>query len=171
MVRQALGQSRLSPLLILDIALPRDVEPGVGELSNVFLYDIDDLSQVVEGTLQRRRSEIAVAETIIRQGIDDFWGWYRGRAVVPLIRELRGRLEEVRELETQRALRALQHLPPEDRAAVEGLTRQLMNKVLHAPTTRLREAAAQGREGDVAHVTRYLFDLEAGGAGAPADED
>ncbi|HSJ25214.1 MAG TPA: glutamyl-tRNA reductase [Longimicrobiales bacterium] len=160
LVRQAMGRSRKAPLLILDIALPRDVEPEVGELPNVFLYDIDDLSQVVEGTLERRRSEIAVAEAIIREGIDDFWTWYRGRAVVPLIRELRGRLEEVRDAETQRALRALQHLAPEDRAAVEGLTRQLMNKVLHSPMTRLREAAAQGREGDVTPVARYLFDLE-----------
>jgi glutamyl-tRNA reductase len=133
----------------------------VGELPNVFLYDIDDLSQVVEGTLERRRSEIAVAEGIIRQGIDDFWIWYRGRNVVPLIRELRGRLEEVRDAETQRTLRALQHLAPEDRAAVENLTRQLLNKVLHAPTTRLREAAAEGREADVAHVARYLFGLGA----------
>jgi glutamyl-tRNA reductase len=161
MVRSALGQGRRSPLLILDIALPRDVEPAVGELPNVFLYDIDDLSQVVEGTLERRRSEIAVAEGIIRQGIDDFWIWYRGRNVVPLIRELRGRLEEVRDAETQRTLRALQHLAPEDRAAVENLTRQLLNKVLHAPTTRLREAAAEGREADVAHVARYLFGLGA----------
>jgi glutamyl-tRNA reductase len=169
MVSTALAQGRRSPLLILDIALPRDVEPGVGKLPNVFLYDIDDLSQVVEGTLERRRSEIAVAETIIRDGLDDFWIWYRGRNVVPLIRELRGHIEEVRELETQRALRALQHLAPEDRAAVENLTRQLMNKVLHAPTTRLREAAARGREGDVAHAARYLFGL--GPADAAADGD
>jgi glutamyl-tRNA reductase len=170
LARSALGTDRRSPLLILDIALPRDVEPGVGALPNVFLYDIDDLSQVVEGTLQRRRSEIAVAEAIIREGIADFWTWYRGRNVVPLIRELRGRLEEVRDAETQRALRALQHLAPEDQAAVENLTRQLMNKVLHAPTIRLREAAARGREADVAHVARYLFGLGTAGGGAHDDD-
>jgi glutamyl-tRNA reductase len=167
LVRDALGSGRRSPLLILDIALPRDVEPGVSDLPNIFLYDIDDLSQVVAGTLERRRSEIAVAESIIQQGISDFWSWYRGRNVVPLIRELRGRMEEVRELEVQRALRGLQHLAPEDQAAVENLTRLLMNKVLHAPMTRLREAAAQGQETDVAHAARYLFGLAAdeGGAG------
>jgi glutamyl-tRNA reductase len=170
LARSALVADRGSPLLILDIALPRDVEPGVGALPNVFLYDIDDLSQVVEGTLQRRRSEIAVAEAIIREGIADFWTWYRGRNVVPLIRELRGRLEEVRDAETQRALRALQHLAPEDQAAVENLTRQLMNKVLHAPTVRLREAAAHGRETDVAHTARYLFGLGAAGGGVHDDD-
>jgi glutamyl-tRNA reductase len=159
---RALGDGRRTPLLILDIALPRDVEQGVGRLPNVFLYDIDDLSQVVEGTLERRRSEIALAETIIREGIADFRAWYRGRHVVPLIRQLRGRAEEVREAETARALRALQHLPPGDRAVVENLTRQLLNKVLHAPTARLRAAAADGREGEIAHAARYLFDLGVG---------
>lgn len=160
LVGDALAVGRRSPLLILDIALPRDVEREVGELPNVFLYDIDDLSQVVEGNLERRRSEIAVAEQIIEAGLNDFWGWYRGRNVVPLIRQLRGRAEAVREFETSRALHALRHLPPEDRAVVENLTRQLLNKVLHSPTSRLREAAAVGRDGDVAAVARYLFGLE-----------
>jgi glutamyl-tRNA reductase len=161
LVEDALKGGRRTPLLILDIALPRDVEREVGELTNVFLYDIDDLSQVVEGTLERRRSEISVAEQIIADGISEFWGWYRSRNVVPLIRQLRGRAEELREAETARALRALQHLSPADQAAVEGLTRQLLNKVLHSPTARLREAAAEGREGDIAEAARYLFGLHA----------
>jgi glutamyl-tRNA reductase len=165
MVAGALQGSRRSPLLILDIALPRDVEKEVGELPNVFLYDIDDLSQVVEGTLERRRSEIAVAENIVQDGIRDFWSWYRGRNVVPLIRELRGRAEELRETETTRALRSMQHLSAGDQAAIENLTRQLLNKVLHAPTARLREAAAAGREGDIAEIARYLFALEYGNDG------
>ncbi|HSJ07514.1 MAG TPA: glutamyl-tRNA reductase [Longimicrobiales bacterium] len=159
----ALATSRRTPLLILDIALPRDVEHGVGELPNVFLYDIDDLSQVVEGTLERRRSEVGVAEQIIREGIHEFWAWYRGRSVVPLIRQMRGNAEEVRELETSRALRALQHLDPADRAVVENLTRQLLNKVLHSPTARLREAAASGRDAEIAPAARYLFGLENAG--------
>jgi glutamyl-tRNA reductase len=167
MVERALADARRSPLLILDIALPRDVEKEVGELPNVFLYDIDDLSQVVEGTLERRRSEISVAEHIVQDGIREFWAWYRGRNVVPLIRELRGRAEELRETETTRALRALRHLSPGDHAAIENLTRQLLNKVLHAPTARLREAAAGGREGDMAEAVRFLFDL---GNGAAEDE-
>jgi glutamyl-tRNA reductase len=162
LVEQVLNGGRPTPLLILDIALPRDVEPEVGELPNVFLYDIDDLSQVVEGTLEKRRSEISLAEAIIRDGIHEFWAWYRGRNVVPLIRQLRGRAEEVRELETMRALRALRHLSAEDHAAIENLTRQLLNKVLHSPTARLREAAAEGREAEIADAARYLFGLENG---------
>ncbi|MEX0907610.1 MAG: glutamyl-tRNA reductase, partial [Gemmatimonadota bacterium] len=160
LVEQAIAGGRESPLLILDLALPRDVEPAVSELPNVFLYDIDDLSQVVEGTLERRRSEIRVAEQIIGEGVGEFWSWYHGRNVVPLIRQLRGQAEALREAETTRALRALRHLSEADRAVVENLTRQLLNKVLHSPTARLREAAAEGREGDIAAATRYLFDLE-----------
>ncbi|HEX2166244.1 MAG TPA: glutamyl-tRNA reductase [Longimicrobiales bacterium] len=165
---RALAGGRRTPLLILDIALPRDVEREVGELPNVFLYDIDDLSQVVEGNLERRRSEIAVAEQIIQEGTREFRAWYRARNVVPLIRELRGRAEDVREAETARALRTLSHLSPADRAAVENLTRQLLNKVLHSPTARLREAAADGRGSEMTEAVRYLFGL----GNAPAlDED
>jgi glutamyl-tRNA reductase len=162
MVERVLAATRRSPLLILDIALPRDVDRAVSELPNVFLYDIDDLSQIVEGTLERRRSEIAIAESIVQEGIREFWAWYRGRNVVPLIRELRGRAEELREAETARVLRSLQHLSPADHAAIENLTRQLLNKVLHSPTARLREAAADGRDGEMAEAARYLFGLGSG---------
>jgi glutamyl-tRNA reductase len=162
MVERVLAATRRSPLLILDIALPRDVDRAVSELPNVFLYDIDDLSQIVEGTLERRRSEIAIAESIVQEGIREFWAWYRGRNVVPLIRELRGRAEELREVETARVLRSLQHLSPADHAAIENLTRQLLNKVLHSPTARLREAAADGRDGEMAEAARYLFGLGSG---------
>jgi glutamyl-tRNA reductase len=171
MVQRALGQNRRTPLLMLDIALPRDIEHEVGELPNVFLYDIDDLSQVVEGNIERRRSEIGVAEQIITQGIREFWAWYRGRNVVPLIRQLRGYAEDVREAETTRALRSLQHLAPADRAVVENLTRQLLNKVLHSPTARLREAAASGREGEIAEAARYLFSLDETGAYNGMDDE
>jgi len=160
LVDQAHIGGRKRPLLILDIALPRDVEPAVADAPNVFLYDIDDLSQVVEGNLERRRSEVALAETIIAEGVREFWNWYRGRNVVPTIRELRGWAEQVREAETRRTLHALRHLSERDQAAIETLTRQLLNKMLHAPTTRLRESAAEGRGAQVLEVARYLFALD-----------
>lgn len=171
---RALADGRKTPLLILDIALPRDVEREVGDLPNVFLYDVDDLSQVIEGNLERRRSEIALAEQIIQEGTREFSGWYRSRNVVPLIRELRGRAEDVREAETARTLRLLSHLSPADKAAVDNLTRQLLNKVLHSPTARLREAAAEGRAGEITEAARYLFGLGNGPAhndDAPPDGD
>lgn len=165
LVDRALPGGAPHPLLIVDIAIPRDVDPEVGEIGNVFLYDIDDLRQIVDDTLERRRAEIPVAERIVLEGVDEFWGWYTSRDVVPLIRELRDRAEEVRRTEVEKALRRLKHLAPDDREAVERLTRLILNKVLHQPTVRLREAARNGGGDAVVAAARYLFELGAAEGG------
>ncbi len=173
LMERALPQGPDKPLLVVDIALPRDVEPEVGEMPNLFVYDIDNLRQIVDDNLERRQKEIPRAERIVQAAVEEFWSWHSARDVVPLIRALRGRAEELRASELERAMRRLRHLPPEDLAAVEALTRQLLNKVLHAPTTRLRQAAAAGRALDVVDAARYLFELEEplnGQAGKEADE-
>jgi glutamyl-tRNA reductase len=148
------------PLLIVDLALPRDVEPEVGAIKNVFLYNLDDLHQVIQGTMAQRRAELPLAEDIIVAGVTEFWSWYRGLDVVPLIRGLRERAESMRAQEVERALRSLGHLSPEDRAAVEALTRQLLAKWLHQPTVKLRQAAANGHATDILSAARYLFELD-----------
>lgn len=160
MLEEALPGGPRTPLLIVDIAIPRDAEGDVGAMENVFLYDIDDLHQIVGDNLQRRESEIPRAERIVAEAVDEFWSWYRSLDVVPLIRAMRDRAEEVRRLEVEKALRRLDHLGPDDRAAVEKLTRQILNKVLHQPTVRLREAASQGNGLAVVHAARYLFDTD-----------
>lgn len=160
LVQRALPDGPDHPMLIVDIALPRDVEKLVGEVPNVFLYDVDDLKQIVDDNLERRQKEIPKAERIVRSAVDEFWAWHSARDAVPLIRALRGRAEQVRAAEVERAMRRLRHLPPEDQAAVEALTRQLLNKVLHAPTARLREAASGARALDVMDIARYLFELD-----------
>jgi glutamyl-tRNA reductase len=148
------------PLLILDIALPRDVDASVAELDNVFLYDIDDLSQVVEGNLRRRHSEIDAAQAIVDTEVREFQEWTRGREAVPLIRDLRGWAEDVRAAEVAKAMRAMKHLSPSDQEAVEALTRQLTAKLLHPPTTRIRRAASAGGDMGVIETGRYLFGLD-----------
>ena len=95
----------------------------------------------------------------------DFWSWYRTLDVVPLIRQLRDRAEQLRAQEVERALRALPHLSEQDRAAVEGLTRQLLAKLLHQPTVRLREAAASGENAEIVEAVRLLFELQNGNGG------
>jgi glutamyl-tRNA reductase len=160
LVLRALPEGPDHPLLVVDIALPRDVDRNVGDIPNVFLYDIDDLRQIVDDNLERRQKEIPRAERIVQAAVEDFCAWHSARDVVPLIRQLRGQAEELRSTELERAMRRLRHLPPEDQAAVEALTRQLLNKVLHAPTARLREAASSGRALDVVDVARYLFQLD-----------
>ncbi len=163
-LRQALPHGAARPLCIIDIALPRDVEPEVGEEPNVFLYDIDDLQAIVSGNLDRRRAELPAAEQIVGAGVEDFWSWYSSLAVVPTIRALRDHGERVRRAEVERALRSLQHLSPGDQQAIDALTRSLLNKLLHAPTVRLRQAAGDGRGTGVLDTARYLFELEPDGA-------
>ena len=159
MVARAFREGRREPMLLLDIALPRDVEPAAGSVDGVFLYDVDDLQQVVDSTLEQRRGEIIRADEIIGDGVAEFMTWYRGRSVVPVIQALRGRAEQVRRAELERVLRSA-HLDPQTAETLDVLTKQLMNKILHAPTVRLRNAAKDGREGEVAEAARYLFGLD-----------
>jgi glutamyl-tRNA reductase len=161
-LEMALASGRRHPLVILDIALPRDVDPSVRNLPNVHLFDLDDLSELVSGTFERRRSEVAIAERIIAEEVEEFRAWYRARPVVPVIRELRHRAEQLRQREIARLRGALRHLPEEDLDVVDRHVRQLLAKLLHTPTARLREAAADGREPEFVAAVRYLFALENG---------
>ncbi len=171
LVQRAFPTGRKDPLLILDIALPRDVEPGVADVENVFLYDIDDLTQIVDDNLERRKSELPEAERMVQETVSDFWSWYTSLQAVPVIRALRGQAESYRRVELEKAFRRMDHLAPEDREAIEILTKQILNKVLHHPTVRLREAADNGRGPGVIDAARYLFRLDADPAEIQDDED
>src|SRR5690606_37679456 len=108
----------------------------------------------------RRRAEIPRATEIVTASVSEFWAWYASLAVVPTIRDLRSRGESVRRAELDRTLRQLSHLPAEDQQAIDQLTRSLLNKLLHTPTVRLREAAGNGRGTSVLDSVRYLFELD-----------
>jgi glutamyl-tRNA reductase len=149
------------PLCILDIAVPRDVEPDVGSLSNVFLYDIDDLRTVATANIERRRDELPAAEALIAPEVEKYWEWVAGLAAVPVLRTFRTEMDRLREAELEEAMRKLEHLSPRDREAIEHFSRALMNKFLHEPSVRLRAAAANGRGLGVVDALRYLFDLRA----------
>ena len=164
-VRDALARRGDEPLCVLDIALPRDVEPAVGKLENVFLYDLDDLQAVVTANLERRQGEVPAAERLVTSEAERYWQWLAGLAAVPSLTELRARMEETRAEELARALQkldALGPLAPAQREAVEHLSRTLMNKFLHEPSVRLREAAANGRGLAVVDAARFLFALDGG---------
>ncbi len=159
-VQPALAVRGDRPLCILDIALPRDVEPSVGELDNVFLHDLDDLQAVVTANLERRRGEVPVADALIAAEASRFWDWVAGLSAVPVLSEMRARMEELRVAELARSMRRLSHLSPAERAVVEELSRTLMNKFLHEPSVRLRTAGATGQGLGVVDTARYLFGLE-----------
>src|SRR5690606_28350391 len=158
--RAALPKGAKRPLCIIDIAIPRDVDPRVGGEPNVFLYNVDDLRQIVDDNLERRRAEIPRAEEIIANGVEGFWSWHSSLAVVPIVRGLGVHEESVRRAEVERVLRRLAHLPTEDREAIDAMPRSLLNKLLHAPTVRLREAAGNGRGTSILDAVRYLFELD-----------
>jgi glutamyl-tRNA reductase len=148
------------PLCILDIALPRDVDPAVGALDNVYLYDLDDLRQLVTETIDHRRGELPAAERLIEQEVESYWSWLAGLASVPVLTEFRTQMDDLRDRELRHLLRRLDHLPRADREAIENFSRTLMNKFLHEPSVRLRAAAANGRGLGIVDAVRYLFGLE-----------
>ncbi len=159
-VRDGLARRGDRPLCILDIALPRDVDPAVAEMDNVFLYDLDDLRAVVSASLERRHRELPAAEQVIVAEVEKYWQWVAGLAAVPVVTQFRDEMNRVRERELESALRRLGDLTPEQRAAVEHFSQSLMNKFLHEPTVRLRAAAANGRGLGVVDAARYLFALD-----------
>jgi glutamyl-tRNA reductase len=159
-IAPTLAQRGDRPLCILDIALPRDVDPAVGALENVYLYDLDDLRQLVAATVDHRRSEMPTAERLIEEEVESYWSWLAGLAAVPVLTEFRARMDDVRDREVTRLLHRLEHLPDSDRETIEHFSRALMNKFMHEPSVRLRAAAANGRGLGIVDAVRYLFALE-----------
>ncbi len=173
-VRDAMAARGDRPLCILDIAVPRDVEPEVGSLGNVYLYDLDRLQQVIQSNLDRRRAELPAAETILQGEAERYWQWLAGLQAVPVLTSFRARMDAVRDAELAAALRHLKGLTPEEQARVEYLARSLMNKFMHEPSVRLRQAASNGRGLGVVDAMRYLFGLDPAApppAGEPPDPE
>ncbi|HAF45022.1 MAG: glutamyl-tRNA reductase [Sideroxydans sp. GWF2_59_14] len=145
MVERALKQRKHRPLFIVDLAVPRDVEKEVSELSDVFLYTVDDLSEVVRDGLDARQGAVKEAEVIIDSGVNEFIHWMESREVVPTIRALRDHAERQRRSEMEKALRQLTKGENPEKV-LESLSAALTNKFLHAPTQTLNQAQANERE-------------------------
>jgi glutamyl-tRNA reductase len=158
LVERALRARRRRPMFLVDLALPRDIEPEVSELEDIFLYTLDDLSQLVAGNLDARRSAVEQAEAIIDTQVGQFMRWMDGRAGVPLIVRMREQAEQSRRQELERALRRLQHgeAPAQ---VLEALSQGLTNKLMHAPTAALRESAAEERR-ELANILVRLFGIK-----------
>jgi glutamyl-tRNA reductase len=162
-VERALAGRRERPVFFVDIAVPRDLEPAINDLSGCYLYDIDDLQRVVSESADGRTEELDRAEAIIADEAEQFRAWQRSRDVVPAITSRRELAETIRAQELARAEPRLGALSPRERRAVESLTTQIVNKLLHLPTVRLKEAAAAptGAADGVhyAEAVRHLFGL------------
>ncbi|MGE3509508.1 MAG: glutamyl-tRNA reductase [Vicinamibacterales bacterium] len=166
---------RNRPLFIIDIALPRDVEPAAGEIEQVFLYNIDDLRATVAENIARRSNEIARAEAIVNEEVEKFGGWLRSRGVIPTVVALRQRFESIRRSELQRLDFKLAALSPDARARVDEVTRLIVEKLLLTPTEQLKGAADAENASTYSEVLTRLFNLQPAGPGAtsapPSTED
>jgi glutamyl-tRNA reductase len=154
-------------LLIVDIAVPRNVDPGVSQVFGVTLLDIDDLKAFAAQSLEQRRQEIGTVREIIAEELDRFRVERSAREVAPLVSSLRARAEELRAAELTRYRSRLGSLDPATRDAVDALTRGIVNKLLHDPTVRVKDAAGTPQGDQYADALAALFDLEA--APDPAD--
>jgi len=146
-------------LLLIDLAVPRDLDPAIHELDGCYLYDIDDLDAIVAETLTGRRSEAERAESIVAAEAEKFHEWQASLDIVPAIASLRARAEEIREQELAKAESMLERLDESQRRAVESITAQIVNKLLHMPTIRLKQAAAAADGVFYADAVRHLFGL------------
>ncbi len=147
------------PLFLIDIAVPRDVDPLVRKLSLVFLYDLDDLKAVAEANLRERRKEASAAEALVEQEVLEFLAWRRSLDAVPLLVELRQRGDEIRRAEVARARRRLGSLTREQEEAIDAATTAIVNKLLHPPTVALKELAKNGDSSAEIGLIRRLLGL------------
>jgi glutamyl-tRNA reductase len=161
LVERAIRARRHRPVLMVDLAVPRDVEKEVGQLDDVFLYTVDDLARIVQSGRESRASAVAGAEAIVELRVDDFLSWMRSRARVPLIRALRENAERMRQREMEHALKQLARGEP-PAAVLERFSRRLVNKYLHAPTQALNQPGSDNDE--TRALTARLFDPQRGAA-------
>src|SRR4029450_12986663 len=174
-VEDARRERRGRPMLLIDLAVPRSIEPAVNGLDGVYLFDVDDLEGVVAENRGARASEAQGAggvwrdETIVDAEVDAFWSWLQGLEVVPTIVALREHLEGIRQREVERHLSALGAVDPRQRDMMERVTRAIVNKILHHPVTTPRRHQAARGERYYCEGARALFRL--GGDDPPDDED
>ncbi|MBS1837330.1 MAG: glutamyl-tRNA reductase [Actinobacteria bacterium] len=158
LVRPAL-EGRTSPLVVVDIAMPRDVDPAVGALDGVELLDMDAVAAFTDAGIARRRREVVAVREIVEEELRRFAAVTNSRQAAPVITSLRERAEQIRQLELERSGARLTELTDAQRDAVEAMTRGLVAKLLHEPTVRLRDAAGSSRGDRLAASIRDLFDL------------
>lgn len=160
LVKRVMKQRKGKTLFLIDIAVPRNVEPDVHKLDNVYVYNVDDLEQEVAQNMMARQGEVVAAEAIVAAELEDWAAWARGLNVNPTVVALRARTRSVLVSELERSLGGrLKHLTEGDRAALAQMVESATNKLLHSPTTRLKQAASSSDAGDLVDAVHHLFDL------------
>lgn len=169
-VEQVIRRRKNRPMFFIDIAVPRNIDPAVNDIDNVYLYDIDDLQSVIDANMKERRKAAEKAEGIIDQEIGSFISWLAGLEVAPTIVALRHRLEDIRLGEQDKTLAQLQHLGAREREAIDALTTAIIKKVLHRPITLLKKSRHEIAGEQYLETVRMLFDLDTPSKSQDKDE-
>lgn len=159
-VASAMQRRRSKPLFMIDIAVPRDLDPTIAAVDNVFLYDIDDLEGIVESNLEQRRKEAAKIETMIAQEMDLFEQWYKTLGVVPLIRALQTKAAEIHEETFNSLTNKLPDLDEHELKVIRKLTKSIVNQMMQDPILRIKEMAGERRADEAMDMFVKLFALE-----------
>lgn len=159
-VAAALANRPERPLFLIDLAVPRDIDPEAVSVPGALVYDIDSLQALVMANLERRRSAVDAAQQLIRQEVEHFSAWYNGLEVQPTLVDLRHWMDDIRRAEVERTLKRLGDLSPEVQKAIDAMSTSLINKLLHPPTSRLRAEAAHGDCRQYVDTVRSLFALD-----------
>lgn len=160
MARRALHLRRGKPLFFLDLGIPRNVHPAVGDLDGAFLYAVDDLQGIAERNRQERQKEIAPAEAVLEEELAAFMAWFGALEVVPTLTALRQKFEALKESEFDQALAKLDHLSEKDREKLRLMAQSLVRALLRHPTEALKEEPDPARRLERAEAVRHLFELE-----------
>jgi glutamyl-tRNA reductase len=159
-MQRVIAARKNRPMFLIDIAVPRNIDPAVNDLENLFLYDIDDLQGVVNTNLKERNKEAERAEAIVTAEVEKMIARLHVQEVAPTIVSLQEQLEEIRSAEVAKTFRRLQNLSPEDREAIEAMTRAIMNKVAHGHISELRRHAGRPEGAQVISAIRRVFHID-----------
>ncbi|CAN5714089.1 glutamyl-tRNA reductase [soil metagenome] len=158
-VERAMKTRRERPLFIIDIAVPRDVDPAAGEIEQVFLYNVDDLQGIVQNNLERRGSELSRADAIVSSEAAKFAAWLQSREIIPTVVALRHRFESIRRGELDRLQHKLTGLPPEAQTQVDHITKLIVEKLLLTPTEQLKAVSDDALAATYSDALNRLFSL------------
>ena len=164
-VERALRARRHKPIFMVDLAVPRDIEPEVGELDDVYLYSVDDLREVIDSNLRNRQQAALEAEAIIDRGLEQHERKQRGLGIVATLRSFREKAEQIRDAEVDKALRQIDK-GEDPREVLRQLARLLTNKLIHSPSVQLKKASADGHS-ELIQLAEQLFELEASNESGP----
>jgi glutamyl-tRNA reductase len=159
-MQRVISARRNRPMFLIDISVPRNIEPSVNEIDNVYLYDIDDLQEVVNANLRERMKEAEHAERIVAEEVDRMMARLKVQEVAPHIVGIQEQLEQIRQSEIERMRRKYGPLTPEQEEAWDALTRGIINKIAHMPISELRRQAANPEGAHVVEAIRRVFHLE-----------